>query len=92
MDLSDLVKMFKEDRKKFDKIVKELDSVTKFVVLEPFKVVFTKFINTESLLEGFINKVKEDLRKRMLDSPKEDVDLYEKIFRQNMLNFINYYK
>ena len=86
-----LVDIYTNDHMKFDKMMQNLDEITKFVVIEPFKVVFNRFINTRSLHTSFIEKVVEDLKKRMPHITQEEIDNYKNAFSKNLFNFVKYY-
>ena len=91
MNLIELHSRFINDKQTFLRLTNGLDSVTKFVILNPLRIVFKKFIEDQVLLDSFLNKVKEDLTRRKLESIEGNTDCYYRTFKKSLFEFISYY-
>ena len=89
MKLKEIADIFIHDKEKFKLITEKLDNTTRFVVLEPFKDVFSNFLNDHELFKNFVNKVRLDLEKKNKD--EEIRPHYYDIFQGNAKNFLDYY-
>ncbi len=90
MKLEEVLNIFKNDEELFAKITRRLDKNTKFVVLHPFKEVFTNFINNKTLLSEFIDTVRKDIQKKNLKDEKFSEE-YCMAFEYNIKSFLDYY-
>ncbi len=87
MKLDELIQIQEHNLHQMAKITENLEPFTKFVILSPLKDVFTYFMNDESLLQGFIGRVKSDIYKK-----KNKIKLeYIKALEYNIKTFVDYY-
>lgn len=92
MDCEQIVNIFKNEPERFNRLVKDLDETTKFIILQPFKKVFTKFASDKVLIQKFLEKVKEDLENRKNTKRKFDnIDRYVEEIHKNIHLFVDYY-
>ena len=90
MKLNELFNLFVRDRETFDDMFRNLDEITKFVILQPFKVVFERFTQDEELIASFIKKMKDDLIKRK-PYVQNEIICYCDRFKENIFKFVQYY-
>ena len=93
-NLDQLYIIFTQNKELFDKLTNGLDEITKFVLLQPFKVVFKKFLENQRLFDSFMGKMKEDIIKRKFkgkSSMQNFVDYYYFVFKKTLFKFIEYY-
>ena len=93
-NLNELFSLYTQNRETFNILTKDIDPITKFVILQPFKIVFKKFIENEQLLSNFLDKIKEDITKRRYKEKSpitKFTDTYYNVFKKTLYKFIDYY-
>lgn len=91
MNFKQLHNIFTNDPEKFTQLTDGLDEVTKFVILQPLKIVYNKFLADKELQESFLEKVKEDIIKRKSLFSNDKVNTYYEVFKTNLFYFVEYY-
>ena len=60
-NLDQLYILFTHNKELFNILTGFLDPDTRFVILQPFKIVFNKFLESDQLINGFMANIKADL-------------------------------
>ncbi len=89
MNLQELYIIIKNKKEEFKAMTNDMDEDIFYIIFQPFKNVYNKFLSKPDMTESFLNKALHDLHKR--GDTQEIQDEYYKKFNECTFGFIRYY-